>query len=138
VLPELGQSLGDALLATHRSYLPTIRPLVDAGLLKGMAHITGGGITENLPRVLPGGCSAEIDRRTWEVPAIFNLLRARGRIWISDDEMFRAFNMGMGLIVACGEADQDRVMQSLVQTGESGASVIGRIIAGDGEVRYSS
>ena len=136
VLPELGQSLGEALLATHRSYLRAIRPLIEAGLVKGMAHITGGGITENLPRVLLEGCAAQIDRGSWEVPAIFNLLRTRGRI--SDDEMFRAFNMGVGLIVVCAAADQDRVMASLSEAGESGAVVIGRVVAGHGEVRYSS
>jgi phosphoribosylformylglycinamidine cyclo-ligase len=133
---ELGQSLGEALLATHRSYLTPIRPLLDAGLVKGMAHITGGGITENLPRVLPAGCGAQIDRRSWDVPALFDLLRVRGRI--SDDEMFRAFNMGVGLIVVCAAADQDRLMQSLAETGEAGARLIGRIVAGNGEVRYSS
>ena len=64
-----GPALGDALLAPHRSYLRAVRPLLEAGLVKGMAHITGGGITENLPRVLPEGCAAQIDRRAWEVPA---------------------------------------------------------------------
>jgi phosphoribosylformylglycinamidine cyclo-ligase len=135
IVPELGQSLGDALLATHRSYLRIILPLLDAGLVKGMAHITGGGITENLPRVLPPGCAAHVDRVAWEVPAIFQLLRSRGRI--PDDEMFRAFNMGIGLIVVCAARDLDRAMSLLRDGGESGAAVIGRIVPGDRDVRYS-
>jgi phosphoribosylformylglycinamidine cyclo-ligase len=93
VLPEVGVSVADALLATHRSYLRVILPLLDARLIKGMAHITGGGITENLPRVLPEGCAAEVSRRSWQVPPIFQVIRSRGQI--PDDEMLRAFNMGM-------------------------------------------
>ena len=136
VVPELGQSVGDALLATHRSYLRTMRPLLDAELVKGMAHITGGGITENLPRVLPAGCAAQVDRAAWEVPAIFQLLRSRGRI--PDEEMFRAFNMGIGLIVVCAARDLERAMLLFQDGGESGAAVIGRIVPGDRDVRYSS
>src|SRR5688572_27137649 len=90
VVPELGTSIGEALLATHRTYQSVVMPLLDAGLVKGMAHITGGGITENLPRVLPAGCAAEVERRAWTVPALFVLLQRHGHI--SDDEMFRAFN----------------------------------------------
>jgi phosphoribosylformylglycinamidine cyclo-ligase len=135
ILPELGQSLGDALLATHRSYLRTLLPLVDAGIVKGMAHITGGGITENVPRVLPDGAAAEVDRRGWEVPAIFELLRSKGQI--SDDEMFRAFNMGIGLVLVCAPSDADRAMNLLGMAGESGA-VIGRIVAGNRDVHYAS
>jgi phosphoribosylformylglycinamidine cyclo-ligase len=135
IVPELGQSIGDALLATHRSYLRTLLPLLDAALVKGMAHITGGGITENLPRVLPHGCAAQIDRRAWKVPALFELLRARGRI--EDEEMFRAFNMGIGLILVCAAADRERALGLLAEGGEPGAAVIGRIVPGDRDVRYS-
>ena len=95
VVPELGATVGDALLAPHRSYLPVVRPLLPRQTLKGLAHITGGGITENLPRVLPEGCSAEIDLGAWSVPALFQLLQERGQI--PRDEMFRAFNMTSGL-----------------------------------------
>src|SRR4051812_25091529 len=77
-LPEVGATAGDALLAPHRSYLSAVRPLIEAGLVRGMAHITGGGITDNLPRTLPAGCSAEIDRRSWSVPPLFTLLQKRG------------------------------------------------------------
>src|SRR2546425_1706386 len=87
MVPELGTTVGDALLAPHRSYLAVIRPLLAGGLIKGMAHITGGGITENLPRVLPEGCGAAVDPRAWVVPSIFRMLQERGGI--ASDEMFR-------------------------------------------------
>src|SRR6202049_2036806 len=90
-VPELGTTLADALLAPHRSYLSAVRPLVERDLVKGLAHITGGGITENVPRALPEGCAAEIDRRAWDVPPLFRFLQQRGSI--ATDEMFRAFNM---------------------------------------------
>jgi phosphoribosylaminoimidazole (AIR) synthetase len=91
--------VGDALLRTHRSYLPEIGPLLDSGWIKGMAHITGGGITENLPRVLPDGLGFSLDRQSWRVPPIFTWLQAAGQL--DDAEMFRAFNMGVGLIMVC-------------------------------------
>src|SRR5262245_49467229 len=96
-VPELGKSAGDALLAPHKSYLRYVRPLLERGLAKGLAHITGGGITENLPRALPEGCMAEIDTRAWSVPPIFKVIQERGDI--ATAEMFRAFNMGIGLII---------------------------------------
>jgi phosphoribosylformylglycinamidine cyclo-ligase len=129
-------SIGDALLAPHRSYLRAIAPLLTRDLVKGMAHITGGGITENLPRVLPPGCSAVVDRRSWHIPAIFRLLQTRGSI--ADDEMFRAFNMGIGLIVACAAADRDEVLQLLADAGEPNAVAIGSVTSGDRNVRYVS
>jgi phosphoribosylformylglycinamidine cyclo-ligase len=136
VVPELGGAVGDVLLATHRSYLPVMRPLLQASLVKGMAHITGGGITENLPRIFPEGCAAEIDRRSWDVPPVFSFIAREGGI--ADAEMLRAFNMGIGLIVACEAASQADVLARLAQAGEASARVIGRVVAGDGSVRYSS
>jgi phosphoribosylformylglycinamidine cyclo-ligase len=136
VVPELGTSIGDALLATHRTYQSVVMPVLDAGLVKGMAHITGGGITENLPRVLPAGCAAEVERSAWIVPAIFALLQRHGHI--SDDEMFRAFNMGIGLIVICAADARERVLTKLAAAGESGAIVIGKVVSGAGDVRYLS
>src|SRR5207248_5433850 len=109
-VPELGTKVGDALLATHRSYLPIVRPLIDRGLVKGLAHITGGGITENLPRTLPEECAAVVELKAWDVPPIFRLLQQRGAI--ARDEMFRAFNMGVGLVIVCAEADADRVLSA--------------------------
>ena len=133
LVPELGATAGAALLAPHRSYLSAARPLIDAGLVKGMAHITGGGITENLPRILPAGTAAEINRSSWPIPPLFRLLQHRGEI--ADDEMFRAFNMGVGLIVACAASDESHVISSLTRAGEDPIR-LGRVVAGQRDVRY--
>src|SRR5207302_11217825 len=119
VIDELGMTVGEALLAPHRSYLPAIRPLLADGVVKGMAHITGGGITDNLPRVLPEGCAAVIDRRTWKVPALFTFLEERGSIAVG--EMFRTFNMGIGLIAVCAAGHAETVMR------QTGGLRIGRV-----------
>ena len=96
-IPELGRTVGEALMEPHRSYLRFIKPLLDGGRIKGMAHITGGGITDNLPRVLPHGTSAVIDAAAWEVPPIFRWLQRNGSVPI--DDMMRTFNMGLGLVI---------------------------------------
>jgi len=133
-VPELQGTAGDVLLATHRSYLPSVRPLLQASLVKGMAHITGGGITENLPRILPDGCEAEVRRGSWAVPSLFTFIAERGGI--AGDEMLRAFNMGIGLIVACDGDSSPHALELLRQSGETGACEIGRIIEGAPGVRY--
>src|SRR5881296_1348456 len=92
-VPELNRTVGEELLAVHRSYLPVLRGLLPAGALYGMAHITCGGFTDNIPRILPRGLSARIDLGTWPVPPVFKYLQAEGRIAL--DEMFRTFNMGI-------------------------------------------
>jgi phosphoribosylformylglycinamidine cyclo-ligase len=134
IVPELGGTVGDALLAPHRSYLSVVRPLLERQLVKGLAHITGGGITENLPRILPDGCAAEIDTRAWPVPPIFQVIARRGEI--ARDEMFRAFNMGVGLVIVCAASDAADVRAAARAAGEPGAFVLGRVLAGPGTVRY--
>ena len=136
-VPELGRTVAEALLATHRSYLPSIRPLLDTGQIKGMAHITGGGITENLPRVLPAGTDAVVRLGSWEPPAIFRWLERAGAVPQAD--MLRTFNMGLGLILAVASADIEAVIGAMRAAGESGARVIGDIAAGGLQrVRYES
>jgi len=108
---ELGATVGEALLRTHRSYLRQILPLLDRGWIKGMAHITGGGITENVPRMLPEGRTFSLDRDGWTVPPLFTWLQRAGDL--EEPEMFRAFNMGVGLVLACSPADADQVLASL-------------------------
>ena len=131
---ELGTTIGAALLEPHRSYLPLIRPILPSGLIKGMAHITGGGITDNLPRILPKGAAARIDRSAWQVPPLFQWLQRTGQV--PDDDMYRTFNMGIGLIVACADVAADQVLADLAAAGEPHATRIGRV-TGDGEgVRY--
>jgi phosphoribosylformylglycinamidine cyclo-ligase len=133
---ELGATVGDALLAPHRCYLKVVGPLLDRGLVKGLAHITGGGITENLPRILPDGCQAAVDPEVWDVPPIFRFLQQRGGI--GRDEMFRTFNMGIGLIVACDSEEADRVVDALAQAGEDNPVRLGAVVAGERSVRYLS
>jgi len=135
-VPELNGTAADILLATHRSYLPSVRPLLDANLIKGMAHITGGGITENLPRILPPGCAAEIDRGAWPIPPVFSFMAERGGI--ADDEMYRAFNMGIGLIIACAADASDKMIRLLRHGGEHGVVTMGRVVAGHDGVRYTA
>jgi phosphoribosylformylglycinamidine cyclo-ligase len=133
-VPELGASVGEVLMVPHRSYLRTMKPLVDKQLVKGMAHITGGGITENLPRILPEGTSASIAKGSWRVPPIFTLLQRGGEV--SDDEMLRAFNMGVGMIVGCAPTHEADVLAMLGANGGEGSLVIGRIVAGTRTVEY--
>jgi phosphoribosylformylglycinamidine cyclo-ligase len=131
---ELEATVGEALLAPHRSYLRSIRPLLGAGLVRGMAHITGGGMTDNLPRVLPAGCAAHINKRAWMVPPIFRFLQEQGNI--AADEMFRTFNMGIGLIVVMPAERYKRAKAVLDRAGEK-HSIIGRIVKGERRVTYS-
>ena len=131
---ELGTTIGEALLAPHRSYLPFVRPLLDRGVLKGLAHITGGGITENVPRTLPVGCAAVIDLETWPVPPLFRLLEKHGAI--PPTEMFRAFNMGLGLVLVCAADDTDRVIDLVTEAGEPNAFRVGTVVAGERSVSY--
>jgi phosphoribosylformylglycinamidine cyclo-ligase len=133
-VPELAATAGDALLAPHRSYLNVVRPLLERDMVTGLAHITGGGITENLPRILPDGCAAQIDRRSWIVPPIFRVLQQHGRI--ADEEMFRAFNMGIGLVMVCAAAEADNVIQTLARAGEPHAIRIGAVVPGERLVGY--
>jgi phosphoribosylformylglycinamidine cyclo-ligase len=130
----LGTTVGDALLRPHRTYLPVVRPLLATGLVKGMAHITGGGITDNLPRIFPDGVGAEIDRRAWTVPPLFRWLVEAGGV--PDGDAWRTFNMGLGLLVVVAEPDVPAALSTLQQAREMDARVVGRIVAGDGTVRY--
>jgi phosphoribosylformylglycinamidine cyclo-ligase len=133
-VPELGTTIGDALLVPHRSYRRTIQPLLDRQLAKGLAHITGGGVTENLPRILPAGTGAAIERGSWDIPPVFRFLQEGGHV--SDDEMLRAFNMGLGMIVACDARYQSEVLGMLQSNGGAGSVVIGGIVEGQRAVEY--
>jgi phosphoribosylformylglycinamidine cyclo-ligase len=130
---ELGETVGAALLRPHRSYLRAMQPLLAAGIVKGMAHITGGGITDNLPRILPPGTAAEVRRGSWTVPPIFQWLAGAGAVPL--DDQYRAFNMGVGLIVAVAAADALPAATLLRAAGEEPAT-IGQIVAGTPGVRY--
>jgi len=116
VLAEVGATVGDALLAVHRSYLKPIRALMAARLLRGAAHITGGGITDNTPRMLPRGLAAAIDTASWRIPPIFEVLRRIGNI--PEDDYRRSFNLGVGMIFAVPARGAARAEAVLSKLGE--------------------
>lgn len=128
-VPELGRTVGEALLEPHRSYLDCVRPLLAAGRIKAMAHITGGGITENLPRALPHGTAAVVRRDAWDVPPLFRWLQAGGGV--PDDDMFRTFNMGIGLIVVTAGDQAEPLIEELAARGGQHARVIGEVVPGE-------
>jgi len=130
---DLGETIGEAFLRPHRSYLHATYPLVAKGAIKGMAHITGGGITDNVPRILPAGTAARVDRTRWPVPPLFTWLQRAGGV--PTDEMFRTFNMGIGLVVVCTSALLQPVLEDLAARQEEPV-VIGEIIRGEGHVNY--
>ena len=131
-LDELGGSLGDALLAPHRAYLHEVARLRAAGVsIHGMAHVTGGGLVDNPPRMLPDGAALVLRPATWPVPPIFGYLQREGGV--SDEEMRRVFNMGLGMLVAIPAGDVDRALAAL---GE-GAWHVGDVVPGTGDpVRF--
>jgi len=126
LLPEVGATVGDALLKVHRSYLKAIRALMAAGLLRGAAHITGGGITDNTPRILPKGTAVAVDTASWKVPPIFEVLRRIGNI--PEDDYRRTFNLGVGMIFAVPSRAAARAEAVLGKLGESPFR-IGEVIA---------
>jgi phosphoribosylformylglycinamidine cyclo-ligase len=130
---ELGETVGQALLRPHPSYLKPIRPLLDAGVVKGMAHITGGGLTDNVPRILPEGTAVDIRRGAWPILPIFQWLVRAGEVAL--DDQYRAFNMGVGLVVAVAAVDVARTRALLYDAGQE-VHEIGRIVAGTPGVRY--
>jgi phosphoribosylformylglycinamidine cyclo-ligase len=134
-VPELGCTVGEALLAPHRSYLSMVQPLLGGRRIKGMAHITGGGITDNLPRALPAGTAALVRTDAWTVPPVFRWLQASGRVPAA--EMLRTFNMGVGLILIAGPEQAEQLLAELSARGGRDARVIGEIVAGDPSVTYS-
>jgi phosphoribosylformylglycinamidine cyclo-ligase len=124
--PELGVTLGEALLAPHRCYCREVKPVLPHA--KGIAHITGGGLIDNVPRILPEGLAARFDRSTWKVPPIFTLIQREGKV--SDDEMYHVFNMGLGMVLVCAQGDVEGVRSLLPE-----ALVVGQVVAQSGDKR---
>ncbi len=131
--PGMDQTAGEVLLAVHRSYLNPLMPLLEAGRINGLAHITGGGLPGNLPRVLPEGIGAVIERSSWTPGPLFAEMQKAGDV--DRDEMYRVFNMGVGMVVVVAEDQVDGVMTELKAAGEE-PWVMGRTEAGTG-VRYA-
>ncbi len=124
--PELGRTLGETLLEPHRCYYHQLKPLLP--IIKGLAHITGGGLEGNVPRVLPQGVTARFNSQTWTVPPIFQLIQQQGNV--ARNEMYRVFNMGIGMAVICAPDDVDQLTNALPE-----AKVIGKVIEQAGEAR---
>ena len=133
---ELGSRVGDELLRPHRSYLRPVTRLLEStpGLVKGLAHITGGGLTDNVPRVLPPGTAARIVR-DWQVPPVFGFLQRAGSV--PEDEMYRTFNMGIGMVVVVAPGSVAAARALLAEAGEPGAVPIGTVVEGDRQVVYA-
>jgi len=132
---QLGGSVAEVLLAPHRSYFQLLEPLLDTSLLKGLAHITGGGITDNLPRILPAGTSALIRKESWPVLPVFRFIEQEGKV--DEAEMYRTFNMGIGMIAVVGRADLAAVTEYFLSRSED-CYQIGEIIEGNRAVEYVS
>lgn len=134
-IPDLQQTAADALLTPHLNYAKPIHAALDAGIdIKGMAHITGGGLTENIPRVLPTGCSVEIKLDSWPTLPVFKLLQGLGDV--SHAEMYRTFNMGIGLVVIA-DGDTELALRKILQSHPNFyLHSIGVVVSGDGEVHY--
>jgi phosphoribosylformylglycinamidine cyclo-ligase len=128
-LPELGTTVGAALLAPHKSYLAALEPLLARDKIRALAHITGGGFAGNIPRVLPEGLGAALRRGSWDVPPLFRLIQKGGAV--SDEEMSRTFNMGVGMVVVVSPQDLHDVEHSLERRGET-SFVIGSVVRGSG------
>jgi len=124
--PELGMTLGEALLQPHRCYYNDLKPYLER--IHGLAHITGGGFIGNIPRILPAGVSVKINRSSWQAPALFDLIQSRGAI--KDAEMFRVFNMGIGMVVICDRGAADEIMAA-----SAGACLIGNVVKANGSER---
>ncbi len=128
---NLGMTVGEALLQPHLSYLKPLDGLLDSGMIKGLAHITGGGLTDNIPRILPEGTAVEINKGSWPILPIFQLIQQIGNV--TEPEMHRTFNMGVGMVIVTSQSDVEVVKSHLQQRGEQ-VYEIGRVIEGQGEV----
>ncbi len=126
--PELGMTLGEAMLQPHRCYHNDLKPFLDN--IHGLAHITGGGFVGNIPRILPEGLAVQINRSSWQIPGIFELIQKRGNI--RDEEMFHVFNMGIGMVVIASEKD---IMLAKLEAGLANAIRIGSVVKSNGSER---
>lgn len=130
-VPELGMTAGEALLQPHVSYLRPLNTLLERDVIKGLAHITGGGLTDNIPRILPEGTAVQIVPGSWPVLPIFELFRRIGNV--SDFEMFRTFNMGVGMVIVCSPSNATIIKAHFEAFGDAYYE-IGKVIAGNREV----
>lgn len=133
-LPELGRTVGEELLEPTRIYVKTVLPLLQNFNIKGLAHITGGGLTENIPRVLPEGVKVVLDRSKWEVPPVFRLIQDIGQV--EEEEMLRTFNMGIGMVMIVPAEQGQDILEYLSSLGEK-AYLVGAVEEGQPIVQYT-
>jgi phosphoribosylamine--glycine ligase/phosphoribosylformylglycinamidine cyclo-ligase len=131
---DANTTVGDALLVPTRIYIKQLLPAIRAGLLKGMSHITGGGFTENIPRVLPDTVGCVIDASTWQLPALWKWVLRAGNI--APEEMARTFNMGVGMVIVVDRTKVDEALRSIRENGEPGVFVIGELTGQKGVQIY--
>jgi len=132
-LDRLGRTVGEEMLEPTRIYVPTVLPLLERFEIKGLAHITGGGLTENLPRILPPGTGMKVQLGSWPVPPVFELIAETGEV--AEKEMLRTFNLGIGMAAVIPAATAGAVMEYLAERGEK-SYLIGEVIAGKREIHY--
>ncbi len=130
-LEETGETIAETLLKPHKSYFKSLSVLIDQKKIKGLAHLTGGGFLDNIPRILPENVAVEIDRGTWEELPIFGVMQKLGNV--ETDEMFRAFNMGIGMVVICDKSEVSSIKNHLMEIDEK-CFEIGRVVPGNKEV----
>ena len=128
IFPELGIPLSDALLASHRSYLKLLDPALRTPHVKALAHLTGGGFIENIPRILPAGLDAVIHRESWPIPPLFSLIQSRGEI--APDEMYRVFNMGIGMLLVVDKDEAEMIRNTIPEE----TFVLGELAKGERKV----
>lgn len=132
-MPGTGRSVAEVLMEPHLSYAKLMQIVMKVVEVRGMAHITGGGITDNLPRILPDGLAAEINLSAWSVPPVFSFLQRAGNV--ARDEMLRTFNMGQGFLVVVAPDAAEKALQTIAMTGQH-ADIIGKVIHGERKVHY--
>lgn len=130
-IAELGESLGDAMLKPTRIYVKTIQALLEKATIKGMAHITGGGLLENVPRVLPDNCQVQVQEGSWPVPPIFGLIAKKGNVAAA--EMYRTFNMGIGFVIIADAENAEKIKAACAEL-EEAVYQIGTVVAGEKKV----
>jgi len=127
---NIGMTAGEALLQPHVSYLRPLEGLLDSGVIKGLAHITGGGLIDNIPRILPEGTAVQIEKGSWPILPVFELMQRLGNV--TEREMYRTFNMGVGMVIVCTPSDKDEIKAHVERN--QACYEIGRVIQGERDV----
>ena len=128
---DIGMTAGEALLQPHVSYLRLLEGLLDRGIIKGLAHITGGGLIDNVPRILPEGTAVQIEKGSWPILPVFALMQRLGNV--TEREMYRTFNMGVGMVIVCTPSDKDEI-KAHIERNQAACYQVGRVVQGQRDV----